>query len=67
MEESARSLDLGDYFQVPLDTRSLDYSSFFEQGIQKKADSYTSENTYQLSENEVKKLLLALPELNEFS
>lgn len=67
-EERSRSIDLGEYFQVPLDTRSLDYSSFFEHGSNKHQDvqSYTSHNTHQMSQNEVRDLLLTLPEFKKF-
>lgn len=67
VEESARSIDLDDYFQVPLDTRSLDYSAFFEHGEEQTlgSESYTSHNTYQMSEIEVKNLLLTLPEFRD--
>lgn len=69
VEESARSIDLEDYYQVPLDTRSLDYSAFFEHGNEHsmESESYTSHNTYQLSEVEVKELLLTLPEFQNIS
>jgi UDP-glucose 4-epimerase len=67
-EERSRSIDLGDYFQVPLDTRSLDYSSFFDYGSndEQEVQAYTSHNTHQMSEKEVRELLLLLPEFNEF-
>jgi UDP-N-acetylglucosamine 4,6-dehydratase len=64
-EERVSSEDLGDFFRVPLDTRTLDYSVYFEDGDQRPADidSYTSHNTTRLNVNEVKKLLLQLPEI----
>lgn len=60
-EESARVLDEDKYFKVPLDTRSLDYSKFFENGDNSLGDSesYTSHNTEQLDEDSVAKLLLS--------
>jgi UDP-N-acetylglucosamine 4,6-dehydratase len=69
VEESSRCIDLGDYFRVPLDTRSLDYSAYFEQGNQKpkEIEAYTSHNTYQMSESEVKNLLLTLPEFESYA
>lgn len=62
-EEMARSSDEGDYFRVPLDTRSLDYKAFFEVGhsTKKHGESYTSHNTTQLNTLEVMSLLEALP------
>lgn len=64
-EERVSSEDLGDFFRVPLDTRTLDYSVYFEDGEQRPADidSYTSHNTTRLNVGEVKKLLLQLPEI----
>ena len=45
-EERARSEDQGDYFRVPLDTRSLDYQIFFDKGLTSQLDEpYTSHNT----------------------
>lgn len=67
-EESARALDSGDYFQVPLDTRSLDYQIYFEKGqnsLQFK-DSYNSHNTVQLEVDEVVELIRSLPEFNSY-
>jgi UDP-glucose 4-epimerase len=59
--------DRGDYFRVPLDTRSLDYEDFFEQGENKPAsnESYTSHNTTRLDKEGVKTLLLTLPEIRQ--
>jgi len=64
-EERVSSEDLGDFFRVPLDTRTLDYSVYFEDGEQRPEDidSYTSHNTTRLNVSEVKKLLLQLPEI----
>lgn len=58
-EESTRAVDLGDYFKVPLDTRTLDYQAFFQKGNsqQNEVDSYNSHNTRQLSVNEVVELI----------
>jgi UDP-glucose 4-epimerase len=66
-EERARSIDCGDYFQVPLDTRSLDYQAFFEKGnnVSDQLEAYTSHNTEQLSVDEVVSLIINLPEFSE--
>jgi len=60
-EDSARATNEGRYYRVPLDTRSLDYSKFFESGneIAVTSDSYTSHNTTRLSVDEVADLLLS--------
>ena len=66
-EEMAKSQDRGDYFRVPLDTRTLDYEAFFEHGENKPApsESYTSHNTKRLDKDGVKELLLTLPEVRQ--
>jgi UDP-N-acetylglucosamine 4,6-dehydratase/5-epimerase len=66
-EEMAKAEDKGDYFRVPLDTRTLDYEAFFEHGESKPAsnDSYTSHNTTRLDKEGVKTLLLTLPEIRQ--
>jgi UDP-glucose 4-epimerase len=57
-EEIARASDEGDYLRVPLDTRDLNYASYFEAGVeQKKAEAYTSQNTRQLMVSETVELL----------
>lgn len=63
-EERVRSIDRGEYFQVPLDTRSLDYQIYFEKGQEETLsnEAYTSHNTEQLSVDEVVALIDALPE-----
>lgn len=63
-EERLRSIDRGEYFQVPLDTRSLDYKIYFDKGQDETAsnEAYTSHNTRQLSIDEVAVLIEALPE-----
>ena len=65
-EEMAKAEDLGDYFRVPLDTRSLDYALYFDQGNsdQSEFDDYTSHNTQLFDVPDVVKLLRTLPELN---
>lgn len=64
-EEKAFSIDEGAYFRVPLDTRSLDYSLYFDEGAKHihPLDAYTSHNTTRLDLDGVKKLLLTLPEV----
>jgi UDP-N-acetylglucosamine 4,6-dehydratase len=67
-EERARSQDQGDYFKVPLDTRSLDYQIFFDKGSNSETanESYTSHNTVRLNVEEVVNLILGLPEYQEY-
>jgi UDP-N-acetylglucosamine 4,6-dehydratase/5-epimerase len=58
-EEMARAQDLGDYFRVPLDSRSLDYGGYVEEGDRTQAglDDYTSHNTERLDVDRVLALL----------
>jgi UDP-N-acetylglucosamine 4,6-dehydratase len=67
-EEMAIAEDRGDYYRVPLDTRSLDYRPFFEEGSPETppAEPYTSHNTDRLEVAEVEKLLMTLPEIQQF-
>lgn len=67
-EEMAHAEDCGDYFKVSLDTRSLDYRPFFEEGEPRMEtdEAYTSHNTTRLGVDEVEALLLTLPEIKTF-
>ena len=67
-EEGSRAVDLGDYFQVPLDARSLDYQLYFTEGQSDVADekSYTSHNTIQLNTEQVVELISTLPEFIDY-
>jgi UDP-glucose 4-epimerase len=64
-EEMANAEDFGDYFRVPLDTRSLDYRPYFEEGDARvrTVESYTSHNTERLDIDGVVELLMTLPEI----
>jgi len=66
-EEMAHSIDQESYFRVPLDSRGLDYSIYFEEGENRTTElsSYTSHNTIRLDVDGVKKLLLTLPEVRQ--
>lgn len=66
-EEFAKASDEGEYFRVPLDARSLQYELYFEDGESSisRAEDYTSENTYRLSVEETKDLLMQLPEIQQ--
>ncbi len=64
-EERSLAVESDLYFKVPLDTRTLDYSIYFEEGEERNSsfEAYTSHNTKRLEKDEVKKLLLTLPEV----
>ena len=62
-EEMAASNDLGRYYRIPPDLRSLNYAKFYEEGEKEITNSieYTSHNTTRLNVNEMSSLLLQLP------
>ena len=65
VEERVRAVDQGEFFKIPLDTRSLDYQAFFEKGQElplNNDESYNSHNTNQLSVEEVASLISNLSE-----
>lgn len=64
VEELGRAEDHGDYFRVPLDARSLDYSLYTSEGSVKgdRSEDYNSHNTTRLTVDEVTNLLATLPE-----
>ena len=64
-EEMFKSKDLGDYFRIPSDTRDLNYSLYFSKGSTDViTDEYNSFNTKLLGVEELKKLLLSIPEVS---
>lgn len=64
-EEMAKHIDMGEYFRIPCDSRDLNYDKYFEVGEEKisKLDDYHSHNTKRLTLEEMKELLLKLPEI----
>ena len=66
-EEKVRAIDMGEYFRVPADGRDLNYSKYFEEGqeVITQAEEYNSHNTYRLSEEELKEMLINLFEIQE--
>jgi UDP-glucose 4-epimerase len=63
-EESIKSEDQGNYFRVPLDTRTLNYRPYFEEGNIGNSElsmPYTSGTTTQLAVNDVVKKLMEMP------
>ena len=61
-EEMAKAQDLGNYYRIPADLRSLNYNLYFTKGEKtiSELEEYTSHNTYRLTIEEIKKLLLKL-------
>jgi UDP-glucose 4-epimerase len=64
-EEAAQAEDRGGYFRVPLDTRTLDYKPYFEEGEKhdKPVEAYTSHNTERYDIDATIDLLMTLPEI----
>lgn len=61
-EEAANAIDMGNFYRVPSDKRDLNYGKYFEEG-QKAGllDEYNSDNTDQLTIDELAEMLLKLP------
>lgn len=66
-EEMTKAIDLGKFYQIPADTRDLNYGKYFETGNQKTSDleDYNSHNTQRLDVKEVKEMLLNLTYIKE--
>lgn len=66
-EEMAKAEDMGNYYRIPCDDRDLNYDKYFVEGQEKisKFEDYHSHNTYRLSLNEMKQLLLKLNVIKE--
>jgi len=61
-EEMAKSVDMGEYYRIPLDSRDLNYDKYFVEGEEEIAryDDYHSHNTTPLDVEGMKSLLLKL-------
>lgn len=61
-EEMAKSIDMGEYFRVPCDSRDLNYDKYFVEGEEEvsKIEDYHSHNTKQLDLEGMEELLLKL-------
>jgi len=64
-EESAKSIDMGEYFRIPADNRDLNYGKYFKDGekILTEAEEYHSHNTHRLDEKEMRDMLIGLHEI----
>ena len=64
--EMQRSEDLGDFLRIPMDDRDLNYSKYFTEGeATEQPCDYDSHTTEQLTKQEVKQLLVSLPEIQQ--
>jgi UDP-glucose 4-epimerase len=61
-EEMAKSIDMGQYFRIPCDSRDLNYDKFFVEGDEEIAqiEDYHSHNTTRLDVGQMKELLMKL-------
>jgi UDP-N-acetylglucosamine 4,6-dehydratase/5-epimerase len=66
-EEQLNVIDQKDYFRVPADQRDLNYGKYFSEGQMNllQLEEYTSHNTTQLSNEELKAKLLELEIIQE--
>ena len=66
-EEMVRAEDLERYYRISCDTRDLNYSLYFERGEKSvsECEDYTSANTHQLSDDELRTLLMQLQFVRE--
>ena len=66
-EEKQRAVETATHYQVPLDSRNLNYSAYFLDGTKlvSQTEDYTSQNTKRLSVSELKELFLKLPFISE--
>ena len=65
-EEMTKSEDLGNYFKISADNRDLNYEKYFSKGKNINVfQEYNSDNTKRLSIEEMKTLLLKLPEIKD--
>jgi len=65
LEEMVKATDLGGYYSIAADNRDLNYAPYFLEGNKKEAlsEEYNSDNTERLNVDQMKELLLQLPEI----
>ena len=66
-EERIQSVDMGDYFRVPMDSRGLNYDKYFIEGtvVTEADEAYTSSNTRLLDVDGVVKKILTTEYVKE--
>lgn len=65
-EEMIKVVDLGDYYKIPPDERSLDYDIYTNGNETNPLEEYNSDNTYRLSKEETIKMLLTLEDITNY-
>ena len=64
-EEMNSAKDLGKYFRISADQRDLNYDKYFSKGNNNNLEEYNSNNTNILDVDDMKNLLLTLPEIKK--
>ena len=64
-EEMNSAKDLGKYFRISADQRDLNYDKYFSKGNNNNLEEYNSNNTNILEVDDMKNLLLTLPEIKK--
>ena len=66
-EEMSKAIDLPNFYRIPADNRDLNYGKYFSEGriVDSSLEDYNSHNTYRLSVEETKKLLLKVDFVKE--
>ncbi len=66
-EECSKAIDMGKFYRIPADNRSLNYDKYFKKGdeLRNKLIEFNSNNTKILTLEEVKKKLLELDYIKE--
>lgn len=61
-EECAKAEDMGNFYRVPADNRTLNYDKFFTEGNKKAVtiDEFNSDNAYRLNLEETKAIITSL-------
>lgn len=67
VEEVVKAEDMGDYYRVPLDARSLDYTLYTDEGAPglDQGSDYNSDNTTRLDVEQVMEIVAALPDMQQ--
>ena len=66
-EEMSKAIELPNFYRIPADNRDLNYGKYFSEGriVDSNLEDYNSHNTYRLSVEETKKLLLKVDFVKE--
>ena len=59
-EEMSETEDCGSYYRIPMDTRGMNYSLYFNEGHKASVEEYTSHNTHRMGKEETTGLLQRL-------